>query len=368
MKAYKNTFLIVTTEFPPLPGGIGNHAFHLANQLLNEDRKVIVLTEKRSNSKNQWQDFCKSSKLQIIGISRNKFILLTYFKRICFFIYFSLKYQPISFFSGKFSIWLSAINISKNKSFAIIHGSEIKCRGIWKQLFQRGLNKVSKIISVSNYTQNQLLRFYNLNNQNCIVINNGFKLEEKNINRVRNNIHSPLTFITVGGMHSRKGQQNFIKAIPALINEFGQIKYVIAGIPQEINYFKELASNLNVLDIVEFKICPSDELVIELLNNSEIFVMLSENLENGDFEGFGIAILEAMSMGLPAIGSKNTGIEDAISNGFSGILVNQGSVDQIKNAVITIKNEYERYSRSAIEWSHKFRWSNVIFQYEELLK
>jgi phosphatidylinositol alpha-1,6-mannosyltransferase len=368
LKYYKNTFLIVTTEFPPLPGGIGNHAYHLANELLNEDRKVIVLTEKRANSKQQWQDFCNNCNFEIIGLSRNIFIPYTYIKRIIFFLFLTFKYQPITFFSGKFSIWLSAINISKNNSFAIIHGSEIKCKGIWKKLFQKGLNKVTRIISVSNYTQNQLFSFYKLQKQNCIVINNGFYLENSIFNINKNKTNSSLTFITVGGMHLRKGQQNFIKCIPELIDEFGKIKYIVAGIPQEIVYFKELASSLDILDIVEFLACPSDQEIVELLTESDIFIMLSENLENGDFEGFGIAILEAMSMGLPAIGSKNTGIEDAISNEFSGILVNHGSVDEIKNAVITIKNEYDRYSKNAIEWSQKFRWSNVILQYEVLLK
>jgi phosphatidylinositol alpha-1,6-mannosyltransferase len=207
-----------------------------------------------------------------------------------------------------------------------------------------------------------------LNKQNCIVINNGFYLENKLINIDKNKTHSSLTFITVGGMHLRKGQQNFIKSIPELVKTFGKIKYIVAGIPKEIEYFKELASSLDVSNMVEFKNCPSDQDIVKLLTESDIFVMLSENLENGDFEGFGIAILEAMSMGLPAIGSKNTGIEDAISSEFSGILVNPESVDEIKNAVMNIKNEYERYSKNAIEWSQKFSWGNVILQYEELLK
>ena len=95
--------------------------------------------------------------------------------------------------------------------------------------------------------------------------------------------------------------------------------------------------------------------------------MLSENLENGDFEGFGIAILEAMSMGLPAIGSINTGIEDAISNHTSGVLVNSNNVEEIDNAVGEILENYSRYSKNAKEWSGKFNWNKVIEQYIQLL-
>ena len=43
----KNRLLIVTSEFPPLPGGIGNHALNLANSLTNKKYKVSVLTDCR---------------------------------------------------------------------------------------------------------------------------------------------------------------------------------------------------------------------------------------------------------------------------------------------------------------------------------
>ena len=36
---------------------------------------------------------------------------------------------------------------------------------------------------------------------------------------------------------------------------------------------------------------------------SDIFIMMSEMTESGDVEGFGIAIIEANSLGLPSIGT-----------------------------------------------------------------
>ena len=39
--------------------------------------------------------------------------------------------------------------------------------------------------------------------------------------------------------------------------------------------------------------------MVDVIYNSNIFIMLSDNLESGDVEGFSIAILEANYFGLP---------------------------------------------------------------------
>jgi phosphatidylinositol alpha-1,6-mannosyltransferase len=96
--------------------------------------------------------------------------------------------------------------------------------------------------------------------------------------------------------------------------------------------------------------------------------MLSENMKNGDFEGFGIAILEGMSQGLPAIGSINTGIEDAISNKYSGILVNPKDTNDIVKGIKEMILNYNNYSLNAAEWSNNFIWEKVIEQYINVIE
>ncbi len=124
---------------------------------------------------------------------------------------------------------------------------------------------------------------------------------------------------------------------------------------------------MNVSNFVEFFLAPTDSEISDLYEKSHFFIMLSENLENGDFEGFGIAILEGMSQGLPAIGSFNTGIEDAISNGFSGVLVNPKSVEEIVSAVHSIIKNYLVYSENAANWSENFKWEKVILKYKDVI-
>ena len=81
--------------------------------------------------------------------------------------------------------------------------------------------------------------------------------------------------------------------------------------------------------------------------------MLSEETKFGDVEGFGIAVLEANHCGLPAIGSKNTGIEDAISVGFSGLVVDAKSDQEICSAIKIILNDYDQFFKKFKKFGQK---------------
>ncbi|MEZ4824449.1 MAG: glycosyltransferase [Ignavibacteria bacterium] len=52
-------------------------------------------------------------------------------------------------------------------------------------------------------------------------------------------------------------------------------------------------------------------------------------------------MIEANYFGLPAIGSKNSGLEDSINNGVSGILVDPKDPAEILDAVKTISENYQ---------------------------
>lgn len=60
-------------------------------------------------------------------------------------------------------------------------------------------------------------------------------------------------------------------------------------------------------------------------------------------EGFGMVYIEAMSKGVPVIGVKGEGIEDAIKSGVNGFLVERKNVDElVKTIDFLIKNPKKR--------------------------
>lgn len=361
--------LFCSTEFPPEPGGIGNHAFGLVREL-SLKYQVFVLTENRSKPL-LFGEFVRVQlkNTKVYGISRSPTILWTYLKRVLCFIILS-KQTNIQFFSGTFYIWLSNFSKTTAKKVVIIHGGEIKQKGLSKMLFRRALLRAHRIVCVSTYTKNKLIESYPIDSikTKIRVINNGFICSDIGFNRGPFCKSLNLKLITIGGVHKRKGQQNVISAIPDLIKKTIDVEYLIVGIPLEKQYMQNLSETLGVQDKVRFVGVVSDKEKWELLGSSDIFLMLSEELDNGDFEGFGIALMEAMSLGLPVIGTKNSGIADAIKDGYCGHLIDPKNSEEIVSAIQKITNQYERYSLNAKIWSQNFTWDPIGQKYLSLLE
>jgi glycosyltransferase involved in cell wall biosynthesis len=363
LKKSKN-ILIVSSEFPPQPGGIGNHAYNLAKQLQLNGFSVTLLTDMRSKKGIEEQQFDATLPFKVVRIKRYNIILLTYLKRI--FKYRSLVTKSeIILASGKFPLWMVGLDsfLKNEKKHAIIHGSELNLKGFNKKLTNNALLNFNKIIAVSNYTKSLIV---DLKLSNVEVIPNGFNLEmssnEQPIHKTVKDVKNPI-LITVGNVTERKGQLNVINALPFLKEKYANIHYHIIGIPTKQQEFEAIAKNLKVAEHITFHGLVTEHKKQQLLQESTIFVMLSTKTITGDVEGFGIAIIEANALGLPAIGSNTSGIVDAINNGVSGKLVDPTNKAAILNAVTEISNNYNSYAGNAKAWSTKFEWEVIIKKY-----
>lgn len=361
-----NKILFITSEFPPQPGGIGNHAFNLASSLQKEGQDITVLTDVRSTNGKNEQDFDQQLYFEVKRVKRRKIIVISYLDR--FFKAMSLiSKTDIVFASGKFSLWLVFfLRLFYNKKYiAIIHGSELLLPNKFLRKFTyRSLKKFDEIVAVSNYTKN-VIRGLNL--KNISVIPNGFSVSEIHQSQLPLKKPEALHLITVGNVTQRKGQHNVIKVIPELLKTFPKLTYHIVGIPTEKEKLEALANNLKVEGHIKFHGKVSEEKKHELLASSSIFMMLSEETKQGAIEGFGIAILEANALGIPAIGSKDCGIEDAISHKKSGCLVQPKEIKTIVDAVIEINTSFESYSKKAKDWSKQFTWDKIVKQYMKIV-
>jgi len=345
----------MSSEFPPLPGGIGNHAYFLSKYLQKSEFEVEVLTDFRKVQ--QDIEFDSRQPFGIFRIKRNK---LTQFNRFRKAIALA-KGRDVVICSGKFSLWMGGILklFFTIKSIAVLHGSELKAGGSLSQRFTKwSMAQFDSLIAVSEFTKKATLA---INPKLSIeVINNGFEIGDI--------LHKPkdaadvVNLVTVGNLTYRKGQQNVIKALPLLKERFPQIHYHCIGIPTEMEKFSTLAQSLDVIDRITFHGILSDSERNRILEKATVFVMLSQIVDN-DFEGFGIAILEANALGIPVIGSQDSGIADAIKNSYSGFLVDQNKPAKVLDALQQIMDDYFQFSSQAIEWSGKFDWNLVIKKY-----
>lgn len=358
--------LIVSSEFPPEPGGIGNHAYNLAKYLQQNNFEITVVSDQRLRNNKIERDYDKNLSFKVIRTKLRKYRAFMYVIRV-FQIFKEIRKNDIIIATGKFSLLIVSFStlFYKKKNIAIIHGSEVNFKKrILKKAIDTSLRKFHRIIAVSNYTKSLI---DNLGLLNIKVICNGFELDKSTIVNDTKKIKGYPSLITVGSVSQRKGQQNIIYALPEIIRKYPNVHYHIVGKPIEKAKNIKIANELNVSDYITFYGIVSEKEKIDLLSRSNIFMMLSENTLEGDVEGFGIALLEANYLGIPSIGAKNCGIEDAIQNNKSGILVNNKNKDEIVRAIETILEDYPNYVIRSKKWALSFTWDKVIKKYIKTL-
>ncbi|NNK71586.1 MAG: glycosyltransferase family 4 protein [Flavobacteriaceae bacterium] len=366
MKDYKRNILIVSSEFPPQPGGIGNHAFNLACYLSKNDYRVEVLTDERDPGSED-REFDAKLDFKVNRIKCRDWRFIMYFKRVIL-LFRLIKHANTVIASGKFSLWQVALAsfFYRRHYIAVIHGTEVNFRNaILKSTINFALKRMDDIIAVSHYTKSLVSK---LNLKSVKVIPNGFDTNDWNNNdREDIDLKGDPKLITVGNVSRRKGQLNVIKHLSHLIKIYPDAHYHCVGIPTEKEPFLNTAKNLKIEEHITFHGRVKHDKLNSFLKASDIFIMLSSPTSSGDVEGFGIAILEANYCGVPAIGSLNCGIEDAIEHNSSGLLINHGETDEFIEAVNTIMKNKEDFCRNSKLWATNFSWDHVIKSYIEVL-
>jgi phosphatidylinositol alpha-1,6-mannosyltransferase len=374
--------LFISSEFPPGPGGIGQHAFDLSKNITSHlHYHLTILTTKDYADNIDIKDFenehCREFKLYrfprvLSGLNQGIRYLIT----LWIILYNNYDY---AIFSGRLSIHLNLflkhiLELKKIKTICIVHGSEINpVSKLEKFLNQRGISCANIIVAVSEFTKQLLLKQITNKEiiQRIVLIPNGLsQFTISNWNNSQSNF-VPKYFrdaypnlITVGNVIPRKGQQNVIRALPKIIKQFPKVRYHIVGTPFQKEILKELAKECGVLENVIFhgKIKNHADLA-NYYKSSDILMLLSENLNDGDVEGYGIVVLEANYFSVPAIGSLGTGVEQAIKKRYNGVLVSSKDEIQIVNAITEILDN-EAFRENSQSWAQLNSWENIIHQYK----
>ena len=95
--------------------------------------------------------------------------------------------------------------------------------------------------------------------------------------------------------------------------------------------------------------------------------MLSQNKIRSSAEGFGITILEANLFGVPALGSLNTGIEDAIVNSKTGILVDPYSTKEIVEGIELLYEMPNKFTTQTVKWALDQSWDKITDKYLKVM-
>jgi phosphatidylinositol alpha-1,6-mannosyltransferase len=101
------------------------------------------------------------------------------------------------------------------------------------------------------------------------------------------------------------------------------LHYAIVGMPTRGEDIRRLAAELGVAERVHLLGRLDDARLVRVLNAADLFAMTSRHTADGDFEGYGIAVVEAALCGLPSVVSSGSGLSEAVVDGQTGLCVPQ---------------------------------------------
>ena len=151
--------------------------------------------------------------------------------------------------------------------------------------------------------------------------------------------------ITVGRLSPPKGFDDAIRALALLRSRGREATLWLVGDGPERAALEALARERGVADRVRFLGALGHEELLPLYRRAWLLLAPSRVLANGRRDGIPNVIVEAMAMGLPCVGTRAGGIEEAIVPGETGALAEPGDPASLAEAVESVLADPEALAR-----------------------
>ncbi len=264
----------------------------------------------------------------------------------------------------------------KTKVWLIAHGIEV-----WRPLsfFQNAfLKHCDKVVSVSNFTKQQMMSRHNISADKCAILNNAVDpfmqlpttfvkpqhlLDKYDLTPDNRVIY---TLTRLANSEQYKGHDQVIKLISCLKVKYPGIKYVLSGqydVNEEIR-LKKMIARYGIEDDVILTGFIAEKDIPDYFLLADVFVLPSKK------EGFGIVFIEALACGLPVICGNADGSIDAIRNGELGKAIDTDNLDELETAISNVlETSLSPQKRDSLQKKclHYFNEDAYMNNLEELL-
>jgi glycosyltransferase involved in cell wall biosynthesis len=202
--------------------------------------------------------------------------------------------------------------------------------------FRWAFGNATRFVVVSKSWQDFFVENLELKTERVTILPNPVKIPVEVPHRVN---AKQVTFVFLGKIGDRKGAFDLIAAFAAIPPaQREQTKLIMAG-DGEVEKARSIVQELQLTQYITIFDWIDETQRNQLLESSNVFILPTYN------EGLPMALLEAMSWGLPSITTPVGGIPEVIISHQNGLLVTPGDVKQLTEAMQSlIENEDLRLS------------------------
>jgi glycosyltransferase involved in cell wall biosynthesis len=366
----KIRILQTPVRFYPYTGGVEKYVLNLSQELIKRGHSVKVVCADEPKSDLTEIDGINVRRLNYIGKISNTNITLG--------LFFALLKENFDIIHTHFpSPWSADISMIisflKRKPLILTYHNDAVTAGkmgvlteVYNRVFLKLLLKGSaKILVTQPEYINRSKYLYKYKNK-IEIIPNGIDTKiyfQKNINKIPNQIF----FLSIlDRHHTYKGLDCLIKAIKIVRTKISDIRLIVGGSGELVEEYKTLTKGLGLEKNVEFRGFIESNKLVDLYNQSELFVLPSTGIQ----EGFGIVLLEALACGTPVIATNIVGIAKEIKDNKCGIIIPCNDAKKLAQAIIRIIKNINLQKKMIIKGKlliqDKYDWNKIVKMMENL--
>jgi glycogen(starch) synthase len=262
---------------------------------------------------------------------------------------------------------ISAKNISGKPLIVHIHATEFdrNSGSIDRDIYdieKKGMEFSDRVITVSDYTKNIVIKNYGINPEKVIKIHNGIE-KAANFSRLKfQKVPGEKIVTFLGRITHQKGPEYFVEAAFRVLQKHNNVRFVIAGSGDLKDKIVTMVNDLNIEKKVSFTGFLKNDEVRKLLARSDLFVMPSVS------EPFGISPLEALQSRVPIIISKQSGVSEVINNAIKVDYWDINALSDAINGVLNYKTLSGLLSSNGSREVNKLGWEKTGRQISNLYK
>ena len=238
-----------------------------------------------------------------------------------------VNYAPVAY-------WLSRLlNIPY---WVFVYGIEVW--GLQSPSKIKALDHAAKIICISSYTRDLLLKEQNLSPQQFAPLPVTFHASrysiaakpESLLHRYGLSQDQPviLTVARLSQTERYKGYDRILQALPIIRQALPTVHYLLVGKGDDMPRVEALVDQLGLRDWVTLTGFVPDQELTAHYQLCDVFAMPSKK------EGFGIVYLEALACGKPTLGGNQDGALDALCQGELGVLVDPDNMEVLAHTLV----------------------------------
>jgi glycosyltransferase involved in cell wall biosynthesis len=250
------------------------------------------------------------------------------------------------------------------------HGGDLfGLNGTLMTWLKRSVLKDAHAVTTVSQAMRDAVRPAGIDMEKVRVIPMGVDLQNRFIPPENRKVSKTLLF--VGRLVEKKGLRYLIEAMATIVKKHPDAQLRVVGDGQESNTLKNLSAELGMAEKIQFLGALTNENLPRLYQTADVIVFPSIVAADGDREGFGLVLVEALGCECAAVVTDLPAMRDIVRDGKTALVVPQKNAKQIADKVMQLLDN-PSLRRSLGETGRRyvvqrFDWKIVAGKYANLI-